>query len=231
MFYQHRACIETIILQLLSTLPWQISRTIQTHDWKIFISTIHLLTPCHHLCNFLIRPIYFCDECIDIFRWYCLSQFDLVWFLGFSVWIWDELELRVEAGEVVQEMLSHPRTFLALYRPETLNILWEFEQSEPRFRSFHGWAMLPCWLGWWPLESSRRWRSPLTRTEKLPTQPPSSQYTKHPENVSFFSHKDCLLKMATLTYILHMDKNINQTSTNMTRGGREEMDDAFTHTI
>ena len=68
---------------------------------------------------------------------------------------------------VVQEMLSHPRTFLALYRPETLNILWEFEQSEPRFRSFHGWAMLPCWLGWWPLESSRRWRSPLTRTEKL----------------------------------------------------------------
>ena len=59
----------------------------------------------------------------------------------------------------------------------------------------------------------------------------SSQYTKHPENVSFFSHKDCLLKMATLTYILHMDKNINQTSTNMTRGGREEMDDAFTHTI
>ena len=168
MFYQHRACIETIILQLLSTLPWQISRTIQTHDWKIFISTIHLLTPCHHLCNFLIRPIYFCDEWIDIFRWYCLSQFDLVWFLGFSVWIWDELELRVEAGEVVQEMLSHPRTFLALYRPETLNILWEFEQSEPRFRSFHGWAMLPCWLGWWPLESSRRWRSPLTRTEKLP---------------------------------------------------------------
>ena len=168
MFYQHRACIETIILQLLSTLPWQISRTIQTHDWKIFISTIHLLTPCHHLCNFLIRPIYFCDECIDIFRWYCLSQFDLVWFLGFSVWIWDVLELRVEAGEVVQEMLSHPRTFLALYRPETLNILWEFEQSEPRFRSFHGWAMLPCWLGWWPLESSRRWRSPLTRTEKLP---------------------------------------------------------------
>ena len=167
MFYQHRACIETIILQLLSTLPWQISRTIQTHDWKIFISTIHLLTPCHHLCNFLIRPIYFCDEWIDIFRWYCLSQFDLVWFLGFSVWIWDELELRVEAGEVVQEMLSHPRTFLALYRPETLNILWEFEQSEPRFRSFHGWAMLPCWLGWWPLESSRRWRSPLTRTEKL----------------------------------------------------------------
>ena len=168
MFYQHRACIETIILQLLSTLPWQISRTIQTHDWKIFISTIHLLTPCHHLCNFLIRPIYFCDEWIDIFRWYCLSQFDLVWFLGFSVWIWDVLELRVEAGEVVQEMLSHPRTFLALYRPETLNILWEFEQSEPRFRSFHGWAMLPCWLGWWPLESSRRWRSPLTRTEKLP---------------------------------------------------------------
>ena len=150
---------------------------------------------------------------------------------GFSVWIWDELELRVEAGEVVQEMLSHPRTFLALYRPETLNILWEFEQSEPRFRSFHGWAMLPCWLGWWPLESSRRWRSPLTRTEKLPTQPPSSQYTKHPENVSFFSHKDCLLKMATLTHLLHMDKNINQTSTNMTRGGREEMDDAFTHTI
>ena len=168
MFYQHRACIETIILQLLSTLPGQISLTVQTHDWKIFISTIHLLTPCHHLCNFLIRPIYFCDECIDIFRWYCLSQFDLVWFLGFSVWIWDVLELRVEAGEVVQEMLSHPRTFLALYRPETLNILWEFEQSEPRFRSFHGWAMLPCWLGWWPLESSRRWRSPLTRTEKLP---------------------------------------------------------------
>ena len=231
MFYQHRACIETIILPLLSTLPWQISRTIQTHDWKIFISTIHLLTPCHHLCNFLIRPIYFCDEWIDICRWYCLSQFDLVWFLGFSVWIWDVLELRVEAGEVVQEMLSHPRTFLALYRPETLNILWEFEQSEPRFRSFHGWAMLPCWLGWWPLESSRRWRSPLTRTEKLPTQPPSSQYTKHPENVSFFSHKDCLLKMATLTHILHIDKNINQTSTNMTRGGREEMDDAFTHTI
>ena len=47
-----------------------------------------------------------------------------------------------------------------------------------------------------------------TDQDREAARPSSSQYPKHPENVSFFSHKDCLLKMATLTYILHVAENI-----------------------
>ena len=230
MFYQHRACIETIILQLLSTLPWQISLTIQTHDWKIFISTIHLLTPCHHLCNFLIRPIYFCDECIDIFRWYCLSQFDLVWFLRFSAWIYEmNWSSVLRQGRWCRRCYRIPE-HSSPYTAQRHLIFYE-NLSNPSLDSDHSTAGRCCRAGW----AGDRWRAAEGEGLHWPgqrsCQPPSSQYTKHPENVSFFSHKDCLLKMATLTHILHIDKNINQTSTNMTRGGREEMDDAFTHTI
>ena len=80
--------------------------------------------------------------------------------------------------------------------------------SNPSLDSDHSTAGRCCRAGLVTAGEQQKVKVSTDQDREAARPRPSSQYPKHPENVSFFSHKDCLLKMATLTYILHVAENI-----------------------